>query len=218
MIQFKIKYLSALLSYTLIIGFFLVSCSPIKVTQLKGNYVCKRKNNPYLYSEITLNDTAFSYTYRAGLYYKESQGTWHIEGNNIILNSYDYCKNDYLIVEEKHTEGKPYIQLNLNQNEDKFPLPGWSIKINDSGEYLLTDSEGKIYFDKTAEIDTITVFSIGLSEKNSKYTIKDRTANIFEIELIMENQYIYFENEKMKRNGRFLKFTDYVSHLKYFKE
>lgn len=218
MAQFKIKRLTYSFCLFLIIGFFLSSCCSVNVTEIKGNYISERKNIFYPYSEITFNDTAFFYTYRAGLQYKESQGRWSIENNYIVLNSYDYCKNDCLVVEEKQSQDKPYIQLKINLNGDKLPLPGWSIKINESKEYLHTDSEGKIYFEDNIQINNIAVFSIGLSQKNSKYIIKDKKANIFEIDLIMENQYKYFENEKMKLKARFLKFADYTNHVKYLKQ
>ena len=207
-IQFKIKRFSILFSFpfALIIGFISVSCSSIKPHQLKGKYIHK-ENHPYprLYSEITFNDTTFTYTLRADLYYKESQGTWHIEDNNIVLKSYDYCKNDYILVKEKQTRRKPYIQV----YEDHLPCPDIQIVINDSEDYLITNNYGRVYYDSNIDVRTIMIYSIDLSEEKAKYIVKKNTSNAFEIEVFGKNKYTYFDDEKARVTKNNLKLEGY---------
>lgn len=194
-LQFKIKSFSILFSCALTIVFISVSCSSIKPHQLQGKYVHKEKHPyPRIYSEITFKDTTFTYTFRADLYYKESQGTWHIKGNNIVLKSYDYCKNDYILVNEMHTRKKPYIQV----YESGLPYPDIQILINNSENYLTTDAEGRVYYDSSIKINHIQVFSIDLSEEETKYIVKNNKSNVFEIEVFGKNKYTYFDGEKVR--------------------
>jgi hypothetical protein len=186
----------------LFVAVTLASCKTIEQNQVAGNYIHSFKHEGFQKIKFT-KDNKFHFIHSIGLLFVESEGEWTIEGNKLILNSYESNKSDYFEVEEKVIEGQGYIQV---VDDNNYAFPGSFILINGNKELEVTDDDGKIYWDdlKISNLENVKIRYMGIS--NGFYKVKDKKTNCLIIKLFPENRdKIYFKNQKVVIDHGYIK-------------
>ncbi|WP_445457003.1 hypothetical protein [Flavobacterium sp. HNIBRBA15423] len=187
------------ISRILAILFFVIfiKCSSISKQNLTGTYVLKTKvGNEY----IKLNrDGTFNFKSQIPLIQSESNGSWSLKNNNLILSSFLEYKNDFIEVEELTNKDKSLIQVMDKENKGMF---GIIVRINDDENIFSTDINGYISLEKLElkQGDIVRINTINLSSENIFYKIKKSDKNKFIKIKIYEKDGVkrYFENDTLE--------------------
>lgn len=183
----------------------LYSCSPLKRENYYGTYEYKWK---IASSHLILKDSMFDFSYEVPMVSYNSKGTWKMDGRKLILNSYDFYRNNYLIVAEQSGEKNRIIKL-IDSNDQ--PFEDIDIIINNT-IILKTDSKGEINLDLVNEklINTIGIIYIGIKGDNSIYKTINNQSSSFIIKIIpIDYEKTYFKKEVLKvRKGKIKKNKD----------
>jgi len=185
-----------------------ISCKTLKHEDIIGEYKHEEK---MVIGKFILQDSLFSYQYNVLHDSYESNGTWKLQGNQLILKSFDSYKNDYIKVEEQSSEKVTYIQL-LDKNN--YPMEGFDVLINDKYS-MKVDSLGKADLKQftDSKIQSIKVPYIGLSDKSNFYIPESPSSNTFIIHVFdIDYGKVFFDNEsiKVKRNTLIIKKKKYT--------
>ncbi|TPD73756.1 hypothetical protein [Flavobacterium microcysteis] len=180
-----------------IIAFNIYSCTSLKSKDALGKYIFETKISK---GSLILNTNTFEYNYEAPMEAYTSKGTWFLEKNHIILKSDNFYLNDFMIVNETFSENKTIKIL----DENKTPIEGISVKINDINSLFVTNKSGVISLQNDIKIHKIKVEYFGLS--NQLYKVKNNNATTFEISILPKDYTkIFFDNYHGKINNKEIK-------------
>ena len=155
-----------------------------------------------------MNTNTFEYNYEAPLEAYTSMGTWFLDKNHIILKSDNSYLNDFMVVKETFSESKLIKIL----DENKSPIQGIPVKVNDIDNLFMTDKSGIILLENDIKIHKIKVEYFGLS--NQLYKVKNNNATVFEISILPKDYTkIFFDKYHGKINDKKIK----VNNQEYIK-
>ncbi len=188
--------------------FTFISCGtiPKDTIGIKGKYSLDSKE---AFGELELlEDFKFKYRYAIGLIDTESEGTWTIKDNNLVLTSYSNYAANKIEVKELETDSTSKLIIRF---EDGSPVVMANVIINEDGTMLYTtDNDGKIDFPTNTNIKTLSVYFLG---ETYNYTVNN--GNSFIIKLLPDDlSKTYFNNRlfKLKNN----KILDKEYNWKYY--
>lgn len=190
--------------------FVLFSCSSMNQNSILGSYKYSSKIS---FGKLILSDNIFEYEYNVSLNSFKSKGTWTFDGNLLVLRSYDFFKNNYMIVEEKKQE-ESYVQI-----LDRYNLPLQNLNIVINSELIFkTDVNGKVNIKSLngISIKSIKVESIDLSKDNNIYFSAEKNSTLFLIKIIpIDYEKRFFNNESfvVKNNKVIIDNQKYVKTL-----
>ncbi len=161
---------------------------------LRGKYAL---DSEIVSGELEIRENhKFKYRYIVGLIDTESEGTWEIKDNQIVLTSDPSYQVNKIEVKEFDTDTNYEINM---QFRDGSPVVMANLIINrDSSKIYRTNERGKIELPDNADISSFTVFYLG---EVYKYKVQNKKS--FMIQLVpddLSKTYFYKRKFKLKRN------------------
>jgi len=188
----------------ILIFILFTSCEPVVFNSLLGKY--RTKGGFEWGSSIVLNnDSTFLYKDQVGCIFVEITGTWKINGQSIILNSYIQPKQDttkeYYII-KTYNDHSNNITFDLTDEEGIIPgATGLLFQNGDTIEKKSSDINGRIIF-KNNMADSIKISFIAYKE----VVLKHNFNNYYQIKMVVNysNKYEVFTNETWRIRGHYL--------------
>lgn len=200
--------------YLFFVFITVTNCGTLKETEITGNYLLKTGvGNEYIYFN---KDGTFNFVCQIPLIASKSMGTWKLQENLIILNSYLDYKNDYFVIEDISEQSDLFIDIVDKENRG---IPNVPVIIDNDKTAFYTDLNGRLNL-KNIQLnkgDVLKIYPIELSDDKGNIKIEDnlidKSFRIKVYEKIYEKK--YFENEivEFKKNKVFLNNHCYKKEL-----
>ena len=162
-------------------------------TVVPGIYYLERQME--MASGFKINaDNTFEFFFTYGALDRFGKGKWEVKDHEIILNSTSKFTHDFELVKTKTIDDNDSITIQINTENEMIPKSFYA-QIGTEGKMdgAPTDGKGLVKIPKR-EFDNIILMFEFSAERQSIFTITDKTANYFEFKLLPTVWEVFFEN------------------------
>ena len=137
-------------------------------------------------------DSTFEFFFSYGALDRYGKGKWEVKDKEIILNSTSKFTKDFALLQSKTVADNDSITITIATENEMIPRNFYA-QIGTEEKMIgePTDSKGMIKFSKR-EFDTIKLMFEFSAERESVFTITDKTANYFEFKLLPTVWEVFF--------------------------